>query len=451
MSVKLMTNLLVYRVTSDWRRLHDSAQITEALATRPARLPSATELNAVGFSEICNEEDNFYERVSANTHRFAVNFADRMLPGKIVRQRMLAAVHRIESDEDRKVFAREKNQIKDKIVLEMLPKAFIDQKIINVVVQGPLIIIDSTSAKKGEDILCLLREVLGTLNVRPMAVKGTPIQSFTEWFTRAEVGDGEAFSLTGDFKAISSDDDIDSLDGKGTSPKAEGLSDLVLEHGRRVTMLGLNWNTEDGEVVSFKVNEMLGIKGIKWPESIADMAAENCGEDKGDPATYMRATFLLLTSDIANLLAALLDELGGEDLPDNADTLTPAEAQALADIQQRLTDLRISAANPQEGGDDYLDDLYTQAEAYVLETGKVSISALQRKLKIGYNRAANLIERLETEGVVTEMSSNGSREVIRNSKRFSEGAELLADIGAPTKAELLGEPETDDDEYEDLL
>lgn len=444
MSVKLMTNLLVYRVTTDWRRLHDSAQITEALATRPARLPSVTELNAVGFSEICNEEDNFYERVSANTHRFAVNFADRMLPGKIVRQRMLAEVHRIENDEDRKVFAREKNQIKDKIVLEMLPKAFIDQKIINVVVQGPLIIIDSTSAKKGEDILCLLREVLGTLNVRPMAVKGSPIQSFTDWFTRAEVGDGEGFSLTGDFKAISSDDDIDSLDGKGTSPKAEGLSDLVLEHNRRVTMLGLNWNTENGEVVTFKVNEMLGIKGIKWPESIADMAAENCGEDKGDPATYLRATFLLLTSDIANLLAALLDELGGEDLPDNVDTLTPAEMEALTFIKQQVVGQGPSAADPREDGDGFLDYYYAQAKAYVLETGKASTHALQRKFKLGYNRATSLIERLELEGVVTEMNSNGSREVICNAKRFSEGAELL---GEPA---VQAETETDDD-YENLL
>ena len=58
------------------------------------------------------------------------------------------------------------------------------------------------------------------------------------------------------------------------------------------------------------------------------------------------------------------------------------------------------------------DDLYDEAVNFVLESRRASISAVQRKLRIGYNRAARLIETMEESGLVSEMSSNGSREVL---------------------------------------
>ena len=58
------------------------------------------------------------------------------------------------------------------------------------------------------------------------------------------------------------------------------------------------------------------------------------------------------------------------------------------------------------------DALYDQAVAFVTESRKASISAVQRKLRIGYNRAARMIEAMESAGVVSEMSASGAREVL---------------------------------------
>jgi DNA segregation ATPase FtsK/SpoIIIE, S-DNA-T family len=58
------------------------------------------------------------------------------------------------------------------------------------------------------------------------------------------------------------------------------------------------------------------------------------------------------------------------------------------------------------------DPLYDEALAFVTESRKASISAVQRKLRIGYNRAARLIEDMEAAGVVTAPGHNGNREVI---------------------------------------
>jgi S-DNA-T family DNA segregation ATPase FtsK/SpoIIIE len=62
--------------------------------------------------------------------------------------------------------------------------------------------------------------------------------------------------------------------------------------------------------------------------------------------------------------------------------------------------------------DDESDVLYDEAVHYVTQSRRASISSVQRKLRIGYNRAARLIEAMEAAGVVTDMGTNGQREVI---------------------------------------
>jgi len=58
------------------------------------------------------------------------------------------------------------------------------------------------------------------------------------------------------------------------------------------------------------------------------------------------------------------------------------------------------------------DPLYDDAVAYVLKSRRASISAVQRQLRIGYNRAARLVEAMENAGLVSSMQTNGNREVI---------------------------------------
>jgi S-DNA-T family DNA segregation ATPase FtsK/SpoIIIE len=58
------------------------------------------------------------------------------------------------------------------------------------------------------------------------------------------------------------------------------------------------------------------------------------------------------------------------------------------------------------------DPLYDQAVEMVLRTRRASISLVQRHLRIGYNRAARLIEQMEQAGLVSSMQTNGNREVL---------------------------------------
>ena len=68
----------------------------------------------------------------------------------------------------------------------------------------------------------------------------------------------------------------------------------------------------------------------------------------------------------------------------------------------------------QEAGEQ--DPLYDQAVQIILQTRRASVSNIQRRLKIGYNRAARIVEDMEAAGLVSPMSSNGTREILVESQ-----------------------------------
>jgi DNA segregation ATPase FtsK/SpoIIIE, S-DNA-T family len=75
-------------------------------------------------------------------------------------------------------------------------------------------------------------------------------------------------------------------------------------------------------------------------------------------------------------------------------------------------DAEEEAASLLEPGEVESDPLYDQAVAIVLKTRRASISLVQRHLRIGYNRAARLLEQMERAGMVSSMQTNGNREVL---------------------------------------
>ncbi|MCB2081825.1 MAG: DNA translocase FtsK, partial [Rickettsiales bacterium] len=66
----------------------------------------------------------------------------------------------------------------------------------------------------------------------------------------------------------------------------------------------------------------------------------------------------------------------------------------------------------EDGEDEERDELYDKAVDIVQREGKASTSFIQRQLKIGYNRAANIIDQMERDGVISEANHVGKREVL---------------------------------------
>ena len=100
---------------------------------------------------------------------------------------------------------------------------------------------------------------------------------------------------------------------------------------------------------------------------------------------------------------AIVEDLKQWGEPDYVEGLLTGES--VADDEQ--ADAKGRAAAGSEA-----DPLYDEAVAIVLKTRKASISSVQRQLRIGYNRAARLIEDMEAAGIVSAMESNGNRTVL---------------------------------------
>ena len=89
-----------------------------------------------------------------------------------------------------------------------------------------------------------------------------------------------------------------------------------------------------------------------------------------------------------------------------------AEPAYLDDVLSGGSEPPFVEIEPSNGGAEQDDPLYDEAVEFVMQSRRGSISSVQRKLRIGYNRAARLIEAMQEAGLVSQADSNGSREVL---------------------------------------
>ncbi len=89
-----------------------------------------------------------------------------------------------------------------------------------------------------------------------------------------------------------------------------------------------------------------------------------------------------------------------------------SQTNYVQDIIQQVSDDTDKSPSNLDNNTGEQDVMYDEAVAIVLQTNRASISSLQRRLRIGYNRAARIIEDMESAGIVSSMNSNGNREIL---------------------------------------
>jgi S-DNA-T family DNA segregation ATPase FtsK/SpoIIIE len=93
-------------------------------------------------------------------------------------------------------------------------------------------------------------------------------------------------------------------------------------------------------------------------------------------------------------------------------------AQGTPDYKMEILETKVASSEDEAGFDDEKEEKYDEAVRIVMETNQASISMIQRRLRIGYNRAARMVERMEREGLVSPQDGARPREVrgMRNAR-----------------------------------
>ncbi|KIQ02625.1 MULTISPECIES: recombination-associated protein RdgC [Pseudomonas] len=299
-------NLLVYRLTQDVS--FETEALEKALSAKPARPCASQELATYGFvapfgkgadAPLVHESQGFL-LISARKE-------ERILPGSVVKDAVKEKVDEIESEQMRKVYKKEREQIKDEIVQAFLPRAFIRKSATFAAIapaQG-LIIVNASSPKRAEDLLSTLREAIGSLPVRPLTVKIAPSATLTDWV--------KAQQAAADFHVLDECELRDTHeDGGIVRCKRQDLTgeevQLHMSSGKQVTQLSLAWQDK----LSFVIDDKLVVKRLKFEDLLQEQAEQDGGDDD---LSQQDASFTLMMLTLIEFLPALFEALGGEDTP----------------------------------------------------------------------------------------------------------------------------------------
>jgi recombination associated protein RdgC len=299
-------NLLIYRLTQEIP--FDAEALEKALATKIARPCASQELTTYGFiAPFGKGEDAPLVHVSGDFLLISAQKEERILPGSVVRDAVKEKVEEIEGEQSRKVYKKERDQIKDEIIQAFLPRAFIRRSTIFAAIapKDGLILVNSASPKRAEDLLSTMREVLGTLPVRPLTVKISPTATMTEWVTTQKAADD--FFVLDECELRDTHEDGGIVRCKRQDLTGEEIK-LHLSTGKVVTQISLAWQDK----LSFALDDKMLIKRLKFENLLQDQASQ----DGGDEALgQLDASFTLMMLTFRDFLPALVGGLGGEDQP----------------------------------------------------------------------------------------------------------------------------------------
>lgn len=316
----------------------------------------------------------------------------KLLPGKAINQATAARAREIEEQQGYKPGRKQMKEIREQIIDEKLPTALTQYDDIRLWID-PIerwLIIDTSTPSKADAVIGLLAKSIEPFQFENLYVAMSPASAMTGWLAEDEA----PLNFT-----IDQDAELRASGASGAAIRYVKHSidaDDVRRHiqsGKQCTRLAMTW----ADKISFELTEDLDIRKIRP----LDTLKENHPAEDTD-AEVFDAEFLLMTGEIAKLLAELVYALGGEK------QISESAGAAAAPIAGQL---------PLEGDDngddagDAIDPLYTEAVMLVRKHRRPSISLIQRHLRIGYNRAARLLESMELAGAVTAMQSNGSREL----------------------------------------
>ena len=291
-------NLVVYKFKDSQACLYERPVLEMALQQDRFRHCGSQDIQTVGWSKPFGKHGGSLCQFNTDYVLLCIRKEEKVIPAKALNELVQIDVDAIELAESRPVKKKEKDEIKEKILHQMLQQAFVSSSYQYgfIDMKNGYLVVNSASFNKAEEFAALLRKSIGTLPVLPVFGGVDLDVHLTSWLNDAAAPNG--FTLGGD---VDLEEPLDS----GSQLKVKGhdlTSDEIkthLESGKRVTKVSLSW----GERLSFVLQTDGSIKRISYSDMLKE---ENADIPSEDMAVKLDADFLLCAAEITQLLSELL-------------------------------------------------------------------------------------------------------------------------------------------------
>ena len=293
-------NIFIYRLPSELKITATSLQ--EKLSLKPLMPCSGLDKQNLGWVS-CRGDDRLVH-VAGKHILFALGVEQKLLPATIINRFTKERVADIEAQQGYKVGRKALKDVRQAVTDELLPRAFALQRTTYAWLDlgNGRLVIEAASSSKAEELLEHLGKTVDNFPVHLLQTKLSPVAAMTDWLAAENAPAG--FTIDRELELRASDENKATV--RYANHVLEGKEILAhISAGKRVTRLAMTWNDR----ISFVLNEHLQIKRIDFLDIIKEESskvAEN--EDE-----MFELDFALMTGELAKMLAALTEALGGED------------------------------------------------------------------------------------------------------------------------------------------
>jgi len=264
------------------------------------------EMESLGWIPPLGGENESLTYTCNNCILFALRKEEKILPASVVREFVNEKVEEIETQHMRKVRKREKDEIREEILQDIIPRAFTRSHYLFAyidVTQGWLLV-DTSSRKKAEELTQFLRTTLGSLPIISPQLQQETDSVMTRWLVK----DNE---LPHDFELADACVLMDkSQEGAIVNCKRQDLQAKEIQGhlaaGKSVIRLALEWN----ERLAFVMDDELVIRRIQ----LLDLVQSQLHESEADsPEQRFESDFQIMIGEFTTLINRLFEIFGGED------------------------------------------------------------------------------------------------------------------------------------------